>query len=89
MTTKREILITRRTDAGLTQREFADMLGISQPWLARIESGSKQCPQELFDRAIAELDAYTAIPSEEQRQRDLDCMRAIIERNNEEGWPGL
>lgn len=87
MMTKREILITRRTDAGLTQREFADMLEISQPWLARIESGSKDCPQDLFDRAIAELDAYVKPSTEAERERDRARIREILDELHAAGWP--
>jgi transcriptional regulator with XRE-family HTH domain len=41
-----------RRRAGLTQRKLAGLVGVSQPTVARIESGASQPTVELVDRLV-------------------------------------
>lgn len=54
--TPNEALRAARIDAGLTQYEVAESLGISQPRVARFENGSGSFPQ--IDRLIQLADLY-------------------------------
>ena len=46
------MLRTARRDAGLSQRELADRVGVPQPAVARIESGRVHPRVDTFDRLL-------------------------------------
>jgi transcriptional regulator with XRE-family HTH domain len=51
----RNALIKARVDAGLTQKELAERLGVSQPVIARLESGGRFPNVETLMRLAAVL----------------------------------
>lgn len=78
MKTEREKLITKRTEAEMTQRELAERMGISQPFLAAFESGKKDWPQERIEQAHAELDYYLQEPTPDEREQWRSQIRSIL-----------
>ena len=59
----------------LTQRALAEILGVSQPYIAAVESGTKGVSPERVADAVARVEKL--IP---QRERDMRAMREIINR---------
>ena len=57
-------------------------MGVSQPFVAAFESGSKDWPDERVKQALECVRTFVAC-----RERDRAQMRVIIERFNREGWP--
>jgi DNA-binding XRE family transcriptional regulator len=68
-------LIALRQSSGLTQREFAQRVGIKQPQLARLESG-KQLPKLDTLQKLAAGAGYTVevrfVPSDPERLQEVE-----------------
>ncbi|WP_166844078.1 helix-turn-helix domain-containing protein [Isoptericola sp. BMS4] len=66
MTTRTEhaprILKAARKDAGLTQRALAKAVGIRQPNVAAIESGTRSVSQRTLDDILAAVDYRPSLP---------------------------
>jgi transcriptional regulator with XRE-family HTH domain len=71
-------VITLRKASGLTQREFADRVGIKQPQLARIESG-KQVPKLETLTKLAAGAGYSLeihfVPPKGKRNRKIEPLQ--------------
>lgn len=65
-----QALITARMEAGLTQADVADKMGVSQPAVARLESGRNVSVRSLrrYAAAVGRPIRFTIQP--EQRQLD-------------------
>ena len=87
MTHNPESLITARTDAGMTQRELADAMDVSQPFVAAFESGRKRWPDYRVTQALECVVYFATQHSEDERESYLGKMRCILDRFNAEGWP--
>ncbi|RNF38776.1 helix-turn-helix transcriptional regulator [Planococcus salinus] len=49
----RKELITLRLQLGLTQQQFADLVGVAQPLISRLENGSQNITVEKLQRILA------------------------------------
>jgi transcriptional regulator with XRE-family HTH domain len=85
----RDRVIALRHEHGLTQREAAAILGVSQTILALYESGRRRWPEERELRTIAVLEDWApdVQHSEEERTSYLEQMRRILDDFNRHGWP--
>lgn len=84
--TRRETAITKRKAAGLSQRELAKMLGVSQPYIAAFESGKRRWSRAAIDRLIDTIDTYNVETTPEQREKDRASIRNIIDDLHASGW---
>lgn len=75
-----EALAEARREAGLRQRDAADLLGLSQPSIARMENGRKSPTQDELCRLLERYD-----PSQELRER----IEGLTFPEEEENGPGL
>ena len=77
---------------GLTQADLADMVGIKQPHISRIEKGDEGPPLSLF-RAIAEsLDVQLSdLFSEEMTKAEMELLSGFrrLPRNLQDGWVSM
>lgn len=91
MKTDRDQLITARKAAGMTQRDLALAMGVSQPFVAQFEAGRKPWPAERVAQAYRAIDEWCpeVEHTPDERAAYLAQFREIIDRNNREGWPGI
>ena len=82
-----QTVITARMSAGLSQRELAALMGVSQPFVAAFERGKKPWPAERVAQALREIEQFERPVTDEQRERDRACIQAIIDQFNAVGWP--
>lgn len=77
----RQVIAIRKA-SGLSQREFAERIGIKQPQLARIESG-KQIPKLETLIKLASGAGYTVeihfVPTEDNQDADVETVRIPLE----------
>lgn len=67
-----------RRRAGLTQRNLAGLVGVSQPTVARIESGATQPTVELVDRLIRACGLELRVELAEQDDADWSVASANL-----------
>jgi transcriptional regulator with XRE-family HTH domain len=67
-----------RRRAGLTQRKLAALVGVSQPTVARIESGATQSTVELVDRLIRACGLELRVELAEQDDADWSVASANL-----------
>lgn len=83
-------LIALRSATGLTQREFAERVGMKQSQIARIESG-KQIPKLETLAKLAEAAGYSVevhfIPFDSQQAQKIKPLRIAVSDNNSEISP--
>lgn len=71
----RERLITARIDAGMTQRDLAAALEVSQPFVAACESGTKVWPEERVEEVLEAILVFL-----EERAKSRAKMRAVVDK---------
>lgn len=79
-------IVTLREKVGLTQREFANKVGMKQSQLARIESG-KQMPKLKTLAKLAAIAGYEVevnlIPTDNKTEPQIDSLRLNINFGSE------
>lgn len=74
-------LATVRTLHGLSQRQLADLIGVSQPYIAQAESGSRSLSDSLRAKVTAALDLKPDKMAQIAAvQAQMDDLRASISK---------
>lgn len=71
-------VITMRSTTGLTQREFAEQVGINQSQLARIESGKQMPKLETLARVAAAAGYKVEVSFVSSQRKEIEPVRISI-----------
>lgn len=82
------LILSARLKAGLTQRELADRLGVSQPTVAAYESGRRQptLPTLMRWLTAAGFDLHMALVPLDDHDRVLDSLERLRSPEDQERW---
>lgn len=74
-----------RQERGLTQAEFADMIGVTQGTISKIERGYEQVTLDLVFRIAAQLDVPAGLLFDlpDLQARVLDALSKVSERQQQ------
>lgn len=69
----------RRTDAGMTQQELADALGVSRPSVSNIEAGRQHIQLDVLYRlaAVLDLEVHRLLPDIQVADQPLQGLEGL------------
>lgn len=75
--TIRELIIQKRTECGMTQKELSEKTGISQNRISEFESGNRNMNSDNIDKIFAALDIFFKQSKEQQWDFAEECAKIL------------
>lgn len=75
--TIRELIIQKRTECGMTQKELSEKTGISQNRISEFESGNRNMNSDNIDKIFAALDIFFKQSKEQQWDFAKECAKIL------------